>query len=79
MPEVPSFTIFVFNRSDIFRSVLTTPTKNRHELSGQPNIYRVVSREEWGWLSRRAMRSVGRIFDNKSVVDWADARMIDYF
>jgi len=42
MPEVPFFTICMhvifFNRFDIFRPVLTPFTKNRHELSGQPNI-----------------------------------------
>ena len=41
MPEVPSFTIYThvicFQSFDIFRPVLTPPTKNRHELSRQPN------------------------------------------
>ena len=33
---------FVFNRSDIFGPILTPPTKNRHELFGQPIIILII-------------------------------------
>ena len=65
MPEVPSFTIcthvicFQSFWYIIFRPVLTPPIKNRHELSGQPNITNQCN----------AANILHKIYDKNSIIE----------